>query len=350
MSEPLRWGILGHATIARICVIPAIARSVNGRLRALASRNPAAARETAEAHGVERLYDRYEAVLEDPEVDAVYIPLPNHLHRPWTLRTLAAGKAVLCEKPLACNAAEAAEMAAAAETHRAALMEAFMYRYHPRSRRIRDLVAAGGLGELRLVRTAFCYSMKSDMLASGDNARLRPEMGGGALLDVGCYGVSLARWLFGAEPEAVQAQAVYHPRHGVDVHLAAVMRFADSGLATLEASFITALQQTYTVIGSTGAIELPHNAFIPWEADAVFFQRGTEDEDGRPHTVAGIDQYRLMVEHFADVVQGRQPPVFPIDDSVANMRVLDALAEAARTGRTVPLAHQGQPPAFSHGE
>jgi len=337
MPDSIRWGILGNATIARICVIPAIARSANGRLRALASRNPAAARETAAANGVERLYDRYEAVLEDPEIDAVYIPLPNHLHRPWTIRALEAGKSVLCEKPLACSAAEATAMAAAAAESRCALMEAFMYRFHPRSRRIQQMVAAGELGEPRLVRTAFCYAMKPEIIEAGENARLHPDMGGGALLDVGCYGVSLARWLLGAEPEAVQAQAVYHPRQRVDMHLAAVMRFPGSVLATLEASFMTALQQTYTVIGSTGAVELPHNAFIPWEADAVYLQRGTEDERGRQHTIAGIDQYRLMVEHFADVVCGRKSPAFTIEDSVANMRVLDALAEAARTGCTVDL-------------
>lgn len=344
MPETIGWGILGNATIARICVIPAIARSANGKLRALASRNPGAARETAATNGIERLYDRYEDVLEDPRVDAVYIPLPNHLHRPWTINALAAGKSVLCEKPLACNADEAAEMAAAAAKNRSLLMEAFMYRYHPRSRRIRQMVTEGALGELRSVRTAFCYSMKPEVLEAGENPRLRPEMGGGALLDVGCYGVSVARWLFGAEPETVQAQAVYHPRRNVDVHLAAVMRFPGRGLATLEASFITALQQTYAVIGSTGAIELPHNAFIPWDAEAGFIQRGRDDEVGRQRTVAGVDQYRLMVEDFAAAVIGRQPPAFGIEDSVANLRVLDALAQAARTGCTVapgkaPLRH-----------
>ena len=337
MTESIRWGILGHATIARICVIPAIARSVNGTLRALASRHPESARETAAAHGIEHLYDRYEDVLQDPGVDAVYIPLPNHLHRPWTLKALAAGKSVLCEKPLACNAAEAAEMAAAADASGRLLMEAFMYRYHPRSRKIRQMVTDGELGELRLVRAAFCYSMQPELLAAGNTPRLRPDMGGGALLDVGCYGVSLARWLFGAEPEAVQAQAVYHPRQPVDLHLAAVLRFPGSGLATVEASFITALQQTYAVVGSSGAIDLPHNAFIPWEADAPFVQRGREDEHGRQHLVAGVDQYRLMVEHFADVVLGRRPPAFDIEDSLANMRVLDAVASAARSGATVTL-------------
>ncbi|HHP7236645.1 MAG TPA: Gfo/Idh/MocA family protein [Desulfobacterales bacterium] len=337
MTESIRWGILGHATIARICVIPAIARSANGTLRALGSRHPESARETVAAHGIEHLYDHYEDVLQDPGVDAVYIPLPNHLHRPWTLQALAAGKSVLCEKPLACNAAEAAEMAAAAAASRCLLMEAFMYRYHPRSLKIRQMVTDGELGELRLVRAAFCYSMQPELLAAGNTPRLRPEMGGGALLDVGCYGVSLARWLFGAEPEAVQAQAVYHRRQPVDLHLAALLRFPGSGLATVEASFITALQQTYAVVGSSGAIDLPHNAFIPWEADAGFVQRGREDEHGRQHLLAGVDQYRLMVEHFADVVLGRRPPAFGIEDSLANMRVLDAVAAAARSGATVNL-------------
>ncbi len=340
MATEVQWGILGHATIARKCVIGAIQKSRNGSVRALASRAPDKARETVEQQGIARLYDDYGAVLADPAVDAVYIPLPNHLHLPWTLKALAAGKHVLCEKPLACNAGEAREMAAAARTADRFLMEAFMYRFHPRSRRIKAMVDQGEIGAPRIVRAAFCYAMAPALLESGDNARLKPEMGGGALLDVGCYGVSLARWLMADEPVRVQAQASHHPG-GVDWHMVASLDFGDRRLAVVEASFIAALQQTYSVVGANGAIDLPHDAFIPWEKDAAFFLRGREEETGTRHRVDGADEYQLMVEHFADVVRDDAPPLCTPSESIANMRVLDALAAAARSGRRIALKDHG---------
>ncbi len=178
--------------------------------------------------------------------------------------------------------------------------------------------------------------MGEELLTSGDNARFKREMGGGALLDVGCYSVSVARWLLGAEPTQLQAEAVYHPS-GVDVHFVGLLRFPDSGLATLEASFMSALQQTYTVVGSEGAIELPHDAFIPWEKDTVFTLRNKDQEVGQVHVTPGADEYQLMVEHFTDAVLGKTALDFPPEESVRNMRVLDGLAEAAQNGSTVYL-------------
>jgi xylose dehydrogenase (NAD/NADP) len=339
MAEQVKWGILGNAMIARKCVLPAIRKSRNGLIQALGTRSPAAAEEAADKNEIRRLYAAYDAVLDDPEVNAVYIPLPNHMHLPWTLRALDAGKHVLCEKPLACNAAEACRMADKAATSGLLMMEAFMYRFHPRSRRIKQLVADGGIGRPRLVRSAFCYHMNDDIFQSGANARLKSDMGGGALLDVGCYGVSVARWLMAAEPITAQAQAVYHPG-GVDVHLVGTLRFAQGQLAVVEASFVAALQQTYTVVGGEGALELPHDAFIPWEKDAVYTHRTRDQEMGATHIVKGADEYQLMVEHFADAVLKKTELDYSPADSIANMRVLDALSEAARTGNTVTLGIQ----------
>ncbi len=336
MTDRVRWGILGNATIARKCVIGAIQKSRNGWVHALATRSPADAAEVVAKNGIGNVYDSYDAVLADPAVDAVYVPLPNHMHLPWTLKALSAGKHVLCEKPLACNVGEAREMAARAKETGLLLMEAFMYRFHPRSRHIKQIVDQGDIGKPCLVRSAFCYHMDDDILQSGANARLKPDSGGGALLDVGCYSVSVARWLMGAEPTAVQAQAVYHPA-GVDMHLVGTLRFKGGKLAVLEASFISALQQTYTVVGSDGAIDLPHDAFIPWEKDAVYTLRKKEDEVGEAHVIQGADEYQLMVEHFSDVVLGRTELDHTPDDSIANMRVLDGLSEAAKTGNTVNL-------------
>jgi predicted dehydrogenase len=215
-------------------------------------------------------------------------------------------------------------------------MEAFMYRFHPRSRRIKQLIAEGAIGTPRLVRSTFCFRMAGSEWIDPPNVRLDPKMGGGALLDVGCYSVSVARWFLSAEPSQVQAQAEYDPG-GVDVHMVGSLSFAGNGLASFEASFITALQQTYSISGSDGVIELPHNAFVPWENEAIFYVRGRNQETGQKHSVPGADEYRLMVEHFADAVIGQTELSFPITDSIENMRVLDALAQAARTGQTVRL-------------
>jgi len=343
MNKKINWGVLGNANIARVCVIPAIQKSRNGRVRVLATRSPADAGDVVDKNGIHRVVDRYDDVLRDPQIDAVYIPLPNHLHKPWTLKALEAGKHVLCEKPLACSEAEAREMADAASNSRLLLMEAFMYRFHPRSRRIKQMVDEKQLGEPRLIRSSFCFTFPEKAFKNGQNARLKPDMGGGALLDVGCYGVSVARWLLGKEPTQVQAQAVYHSQ-GVDVHMVGTLRFPGGILATVEASFISALQQTYSVSGSRGVIDLPHDAFVPWEKDATFTFRGADEETGENHVVAGADEYRLMVEQFADAVLGNTEPAFSLKDSIHNMRVLDALAAAAKTGQTVSLTDRMNPP------
>jgi predicted dehydrogenase len=334
MSRPVRWGILGSATIARRCVIPAIAASSNGRIVALGTRSPEAARPVAEAHAIPRLYSAYEDVLTDPDVDAVYIPLPNHLHRPWTIRALEAGKHVLCEKPMAVNAAEATEMGEAADARGRLLMEALMYRFHPRTLRVRELVDGGAIGRPCLVHAAFCFVMDRHTVAAGTAPRLRPEMGGGALLDVGCYCVGAARWLLGGEPDSVQARAIHHPG-GVDMAISGTLRFGDAALATVEASFISGLRQTYSVSGDRGTIELPHDAFIPGKRDAVLTWRGRDDEHGTAEIVPGADEYRLMVEHFADAIAGRGALACPWEESVATMRVLDALARSARAGEAI---------------
>jgi predicted dehydrogenase len=334
MTEPVAWGILGTATIARKCVIPAIQASASGRVGVIGSRDPRWAEDLARKQRIEKIVEGYEAVVADPDVEAVYIPLPNHLHREWAVKALEAGKHVLCEKPLACNAREAEEMAAAARDSGRLLMEGFMYRFHPRSRKVRRMVKDGQIGTLRLVRAAFCYRMKSGVLRDGRHFRLRPETGGGALLDVGCYAVSTARWYFDREPTAVQAQAQYHP-NGVDLHLVASLKFRGGGLAVVEASFVSALQQTYSLVGSRAAIELPHDAYIPWEKDTVFTFRKCDQETGETISVRGADEYRLMVERFAEAVRGRAALDHALEDSVRNMRVLDAAAKAARSGETI---------------
>jgi predicted dehydrogenase len=214
-------------------------------------------------------------------------------------------------------------------------MEALMYRFHPRSKTIHQMVKRGDIGTPRLIRVSFCFAMGAEVLKQKENVRLTAT-GGGALLDVGCYGVSVSRWLMGKEPESVQAMAHYTPE-GVDVHTAGILFFQGGGLATVEASFVSSLQQTYTIAGDEGSIELPHDAFIPWEKDATIILRGRSEEVGRVEVIPGVDEYRLMVEHFAEAIINDTSPLLQIDDSINNMHVLDALAESAKAGGKVTI-------------
>ena len=317
-------------------MLPAIRKSRNGVNRVLGSRSPRDATDLKERHHVEQIVEGYQAVLDDPKVDVVYIPLPNHLHAQWTIRALNAGKHVLCEKPFACNEREAREMAAAARANDRILMEALMYRFHPRNQQIKQRVDQGDIGRPMLVHAAFTFHMDDATLARGDNVRLSPETGGGALLDVGCYAVGTARWLMGREPVAVQGMAA-RQENGVDLLFSGLLDFGGHAHSSFEAGFITALQQTFRVIGERGAIELPHNAYIPWDADAGYVRRGTDEEQGMQIHVGRADEYQLMVEHFADVVLGRTEQLITPEESIRNMRVLDALADASRTGRAVQI-------------
>ncbi len=285
--------MLGAAGIADRSVIPAIAASSNGRLIAIASRDQARAREMASRHGFSRASGSYEELVEDPDVDAIYIPLVNNLHREWTLRAVAAGKHVLCEKPLAMNAAEAEEMGKAADQAGVRLMEAFMYRFHPRPR---DFIEA--LEEPAYVQASFGFSFDEP-----DNYRMKKELGGGALLDVGCYTVSVARWILG-EPDGVAAWA----RGGeVDMTVSALLHFPGGATAAVWASFESPEEQDLTVVTRHGKRRLE-----------------------RPFSSKDPDPYRLMVESFAESVRGGGPVAIPVSDSIANMRVLDRIAEAAQ--------------------
>jgi predicted dehydrogenase len=321
----LSWGILCPSLVGRLAVIPAIQHSRNGRVQAIASRSLERAQREAEQFSIPRAYGSYLELLADPEVDAVYIPLPNSLHREWVVRAAEAGKHVLCEKPLATSAAEAEAMIAACARNRVQLMEAFMYRFHPRSIRVKQLVDSGALGPIQLIRSAFTF-----LHHNRDDYRFKPEMGGGALLDVGGYAVSAARWLIGAEPLEVQATARYGDESGVDETLGGLLRFPGGEIAVVTCSFRTALRQNYEVVGRDAALEVSL-AFIPEGEDAPLVV--LRDNQVEIEHFPRVDQYQLMVEHFADAVLDGKLLRFPPREAWANARVLDALARAARTGQ-----------------
>jgi D-xylose 1-dehydrogenase (NADP+, D-xylono-1,5-lactone-forming) len=328
--DKVRFGVLGTANIGRVAVNPAIQASSNGELVAVASRDGGRARDFASKAGIPRHHGAYEALLDDPDVDAVYIPLPNSLHRGWTIRAAEKGKHVLCEKPLALTASECREMAAAAEANGVKLMEAFMYRFHPRTEKAKGLVREGAVGALRAIRSAFTFR-----LTRPENIRLQSELGGGALMDVGCYCVNVSRTLVGAEPVAVQAWATWAPS-GVDAQLAGSLLFEGGVVAQFDCALTLERREAYEVAGTEAALVVPQ-AFLPGTGDvALSVRRGREPEV--LHSVGGVDQYRLMVEHFADCVLHDRQVRYPPAEAAANMEVIEALYRSARSeGRPIFL-------------
>ena len=332
MSDPkLRWGVLSTSNIGRRAVIPAIQRSRNGAVVALGSRDAGRAGEVAAELGIERAYGSYAELLADPDVDAVYIPLPNSLHREWTIRAAEAGKHILCEKPLALSAAECREMADAAARNGVLLMEAFMYRYHPQTSAVQELLAAGAVGEPRLIHAAFSFNV-----ANPANIRLQPELGGGALMDVGCYCVNVSRTLFAAEPESVTAW-VRWSASGVDEQMVAALQFADGRFAQFDCALNLARRESYEVVGTTGQIGVPV-AFLPGAGDTTLHLQPAGAQ-AVAQTVPGADEYQLMAEDFADAVLQGRPVRYPPAEAAANMRVIEALYRSARAGgRPEPVA------------
>ena len=326
----LRWGILSTAKIAREKVVPGIQRAHRCEVVALGSRDGDRARAVAEALGIPRAHDSYEALLADPEVDAVYVPLPNHLHAEWTIAAARAGKHVLCEKPISTTSAEAERMVEACAGEGVRLMEAFMYRLHPSWVAVRELVASGRIGRLRAVQSWFSYFNDDPT-----NIRNVAAFGGGALYDIGCYSVNLSRMLFGVEPSRVEASIERDPDTGVDVLTSGVLRFGD-GVATFTCSTRVEPDQRVHVYGSEGRISvaIPFN-IPPGRPTEVSVTAGGDPPvapDAEVLTFDPADQYAVQAERFADAVLDGGPTPIPPEDAVANMRVIERLFAAGDRG------------------
>jgi predicted dehydrogenase len=321
----MKWGILGAARINR-SIIPAIRAAEGHTLEAIASRDDARATAYAAEWSIPRAFGSYEALLAEPEIEAVYIPLPNHLHFPWAVKAAQAGKHVLCEKPLAQTVSEVDHLIKVAGFERVHMAEAFMYRHHAQTHAVRELVASGAIGTLRFVRGCFSFTLDRP----GD-VRFDPAKGGGALWDVGCYPVSYARTIIGAEPESVQASVVTGPT-GVDLSVAAMLRFPGNVLALVDASFIAPFRTEIEVVGSAGTIRVAH-PFKPAQRETILLIRG---EEVLEHVVEAPPLYVSQFEDFARAVRGT-PPVVTLADSRRNTAALMAILDAARTGRTVSL-------------
>lgn len=333
IKRQLRWGILGCANIAIRALIPAIRASQTGTLLAIASRDRGKVNEVAAQHAIPRAYASYESLLADPEVDAVYIPLPNHLHREWTIRAAAAGKHILCEKPLALNAAEAEEMVEACARHSVQLAEAFMYRYHPRYDRVRAVIAAGEIGAVRSLHGSFRFNISG----RPGNVRLVNAYGGGSIYDVGCYPISAARLLLGQEPEAVTVHAHFAPEFdGVDMNACGLVEFPGGVSLGFDSSLWSDRHEHLEIVGSEGRILLSP-AFIAHTAEAAAFTVISRGEQ-RVEQPAHRNSYTEQVDALGRTVLDGEPPRFSAADAVANMRVLDACYRSARTRARVSVA------------
>jgi len=323
-NEIVKWGIVSTADINRK-LIPGAHASEKVELVAVASRDQARADAYAREWGIPRAYGTYEALLADPDIEAVYISLPNTLHCEWSIKAVEAGKHVLCEKPLTRHPDEAAAAFDAAERAGRLLSEAFMYRHNPQTRRLAQLVEEGAIGELRLVRSTFSYG-----LYDVENIRLRTDLEGGALMDVGCYNVSGSR-LLGGEPERVWGEAWYGPS-GTDWVFTGTMRFPGDVIATFDCGTALPNRDELEAIGSEGSLFLDD----PWHCQAPGIELRRDDGVERIE-VERQDSYRLELENVSDAIRGRADLLLGREDALGQARALEALHRSAQTSRPVRL-------------
>jgi predicted dehydrogenase len=323
-TAAVKWGILSTADINRK-VIPGAHASDKVELLAVASRELRRAEEYAREWKIDRAYGSYEALLEDPDVEAVYIPLPNTLHCEWSIRAVEAGKHVLCEKPMSRHAADVESAFDAAEKNGRILMEAFMYRHHPQTTRLRQLVDEGAIGEVRLIRTCFSYSLYDE-----ENIRLRTDVDGGSLMDVGCYCVSGAR-LLGGEPEQVYGQQVIGPS-GTDWVFTGAMRFPGDVLALFDCGTALSERDELEAIGSDGSLFLDD----PWHCTKPVIELRRDGSVERIE-IESADSYRLELENLSAAIRGEATPLLGREDAVGQARAIEALSRSAASGAAVAL-------------
>lgn len=319
----VKWGVLGCAAFAKSTAIPAMLKAEGVELTGIASRSLDKAQAFAQEFGFTKAYGSYEELLADPEIEAVYNPLPNGMHPEWTIKAAEAGKHSLTEKPFAANLAEVEAVAAVVKQHGVLAMEAFMWRFHPMHRRTRQLIRDGHIGPVRFVRSAFTF-----MITRGPNVRLDSQLAGGGLMDVGCYCISEARFLFDAEPTRVFAQADFDPEYKVDMLATAILEFP-AGRATFDCGFELPYRCDYEVVGSKGRILCP-NAILPGEAAELLIETNGKTER---ETFPGVNQWSLEFEHLSRCIVDGIPLEYDCADAVKQQRVIDTVYRSARSGQ-----------------
>jgi predicted dehydrogenase len=323
-----RWGVLSTSKFAQTKIIPAMKHCQHAEITAIASRNLDAAQETAQRMGIAKAYGSYEELLADTELDVIYNPMPNHMHVEWSIKSLEAGKHVLCEKPIGLSSAEGQRLLDAAKQHpKLKVMEAFMYRHHPQWQRAKQLVTEGKIGELRTIQSFFSY-----FNTDASNIRNQADIGGGAMMDIGCYNVSLSRFIFGEEPKRVHGIVERDPQFQTDRLSSGVLDFG-RGTATFTCSTQLSPYQRVNIFGTEGRIEIeiPFNA-PPDKPCKMWLQHGSETEE----IVFDIcDQYTIQGDLFALAVLNDTIAPTPLEDAVANMKIIEAVFESSKKERWV---------------
>lgn len=329
MADTIRWGVISTANIGTEKVIPGMQRSKRGTVDAIASRNEAKAKEVAAKLGIPKPYGSYEAMLADPDIDAIYNPLPNNLHVDWTIKALQAGKHVLCEKPLGMNAADAVRLGGAVGER--FVMEAFMVRFHPQWLRARELVRSGRIGTLKAVQVFFSYDNRDP-----DNIRNIPETGGGALLDIGCYGIVSGRFSFDAEPTRVVSLIDRDPSFKTDRLSSVIADFGEGRQLSFVVSTQLGAHQRVTLGGDKGRVEIliPFNA-PQMEATKILIDDGSQlgGASSVEEIIPPVDQYAEEADAFARAVLGETPLPYGLEDGVKNMKILDAIFRSEKSGK-----------------
>jgi len=326
----IRWGVLSTAKIAREKVIPAMQAGSYCSIDAIASRNARQAKETAALLGIPKAYDSYEALLNDADIDAVYIPLPNHLHVPWAIKALAANKHVLCEKPIGLTAAEAKQLQeAASKKPRLKIMEAFMYRVHPQWPHVKKIVQDGVIGELKTIESFFSYYN-----TDANNIRNQKDIGGGGMMDIGCYCVSLSRFIFDKEPETVLGNIDFDPVLQTDRMASGILNFAN-GTSTFTCSTQLTAYQRANILGTAGRIEIE----IPFNAPPLTATRiWVHTKNGREEIVFdAVDQYTLQGDLFSKAILDNTAVPTDLQDAVNNMLVIEAVFKSAAAGKSINI-------------
>jgi predicted dehydrogenase len=328
-ASKVKWGVLGVASIATRKVIPGMQKGQWCEVAAIASRDPLKARSAAHELGITKSYGSYEALLADPEIEAVYNPLPNHLHVPWSIRAAEAGKHVLCEKPVALNARETMELIGVRDRCKVKVGEAFMVKTHPQWLRVKELAQGGAIGQLRSIITVFSYHNRDPQ-----NVRHQPAWGGGGLLDIGCYPITLSRWLFGEEPRRVAGALERDPDFGTDRLASGILDFS-KGQSVFFCGTQTNYYQRMELLGTTGrlAVEIPFNApnDRPTQvtvADGMAIYGGKVQVEQLPV----CDQYTVQGDAFSRAIREGTPVPVPLEDALANMKVIDAIFRSSENG------------------
>jgi predicted dehydrogenase len=331
--EPVRWGVISTARIGVEKVLPGMLKSRDLKILAIASREEARARRWARKLGIPRAYGSYEALLADPEIEAIYNPLPNHLHVPLTLAAARAGKHVLCEKPVAITAREAEALRELPPDR--LIAEAFMVRHHPQWQEARKRAQSGALGEVQAIQVFFSY-----YLLDPKNVRNQADIGGGGLLDIGCYPVVAARYIFGAEPSRAIALIDRDPSFGTDRLATGIVDFGQGRRLDFTVSTQSVPHQRVEIIGTKGRLEVPIPFNAPQgKATRLYVDKGQKlgGASAKSIPIRAADQYRLQGEAFSRAVRGLEPLAYGIEDAIRQMRVLDALFRSAKTGRWEPI-------------